>query len=138
MYEEYTRQSLPSKKYRELLGTAISVFNSNNSFVIENYLRLSSPNNEEAWYSLVDKTSGGLNKTIKKHLDESIVEKFEELICMRNRIFHSFQITDKDNEQRLATKDKKHNQFVITEDYLYEFIKKNEEFSSKLHELRRS
>ena len=28
MYESYTRQALPSKKYRELIGTAICVFNS--------------------------------------------------------------------------------------------------------------
>jgi len=35
MYESYTRQALPSKNYRELIGTAICVFNSNNSFVIE-------------------------------------------------------------------------------------------------------
>ena len=38
MYENYTRQSLPSRKYRELLGSAVCVFNSNNSFVIENIL----------------------------------------------------------------------------------------------------
>ena len=37
MYENYTRQSLPSKEYRELLGSAICVFNSNNSFIIEKY-----------------------------------------------------------------------------------------------------
>ena len=33
MYENYTRQSLPTKEYRELLGSAICVFNSNNSFI---------------------------------------------------------------------------------------------------------
>lgn len=38
MYEAYTRQSLPSKKYRELLGSALCVFNSNNSFMIENII----------------------------------------------------------------------------------------------------
>ena len=36
MYENYTRQALPSKKYRELLGSALCVFNANNAFVIEN------------------------------------------------------------------------------------------------------
>ena len=36
MYESYTRQSLPTKQYRELLGSAICVFNSNNAFIIEN------------------------------------------------------------------------------------------------------
>lgn len=38
MYENYTRQALPSKTYRELLGTALCVFNSNNAFIIENVL----------------------------------------------------------------------------------------------------
>lgn len=38
MYEHYSRQCLPSKKYRELLGSAVCVFNSNNSFIIENIL----------------------------------------------------------------------------------------------------
>ena len=40
MYERYTRQSLPSKNYRELIGTALCVFNSNNGFIIENILRV--------------------------------------------------------------------------------------------------
>ena len=39
MYEDYTRQSLPSKEYRELLGSALCVFNSKNAFIIENILR---------------------------------------------------------------------------------------------------
>ena len=55
MYENYTRQSLPSKKYRELLGTAICVFNSNNSFVIENILR---EDESYTWDCLIDKESG--------------------------------------------------------------------------------
>lgn len=38
LYENYSRQALHSKKYRELLGSAIYVFNSNNSFIIENIL----------------------------------------------------------------------------------------------------
>lgn len=33
MYEPYTRQSLPSKEYRELLGSALCVFSSNNGFI---------------------------------------------------------------------------------------------------------
>ena len=55
---------------------------------------------------------------------------------MRNRITYSCQITDKGNEQGVATKDKKHKQFVITEKYLHAFIKKNEELSFKLSKLR--
>jgi len=70
MNEEYTRQSLPSKKYRELLGSAVCVFNSNNSFIIENILREDSIN--YSWYNLIDKESGKLieqiDNTIPKHL----------------------------------------------------------------------
>lgn len=39
MYENYTRQSLPTKEYRELVGTALCVFNSNNGFIIENLIK---------------------------------------------------------------------------------------------------
>ena len=68
MYEDYSRQVLPSKKYRELLGSAICVFNSNNQFVIENILHVDS--SKFNWYELTDMTSGELsvpiNKTITK------------------------------------------------------------------------
>ena len=36
-HDRVTRQSLPSKKYCELLGVALCVFNSNNAFIIEMY-----------------------------------------------------------------------------------------------------
>ncbi|WP_271554174.1 hypothetical protein [Enterococcus mundtii] len=139
MYEKYTRQSLPSKKYRELLGSSITVFNLNNSFIIENYLKIETSNSFD-WYSLIDMTSGRLKNSvqseIKKASNLKIMEKFEELIEKRNRIVHSFQITDMDGEQRLASKDRNHVQFVITEDYLYQFIIENEELSDMLHKLR--
>lgn len=138
MYEKYSRQSLPSNRYRELLGSAICVFNSNNSFIIENILK--HENNSHSWYELIDKTSGGLRKpindTITTASDNCISNLFAEIVDMRNRIIHSFQITDKDGEQRLATKDKMHRQYVITEDFLLDFIKKNEDLSSLLHEFR--
>ena len=102
MYENYTRQSLPTKEYRELLGSAICVFNSNNSFIIENILREDGGRNY-SWYDLIDKTS---------------------------------QITNDDKEQILATKDKQHNQFVITKEYLLDFIKGNEVLSDKLYTFR--
>ena len=41
------------KKYRELLGSALCVFNSNNSFIIENILR-SDDCGEYNWYKLMD------------------------------------------------------------------------------------
>ena len=108
MYENYTRQSLPTKEYRELLGSAICVFNSNNSFIIENILRAGS----------------------------EIAQIFSDLVDKRNRIIHSFQITNDDKEQILATKDKQHNQFVITKEYLLDFIKGNEVLSDKLYTFR--
>lgn len=137
MYEDYTRQSLPSKKYRELLGSAICVFNSNNQFVIENILRIESSIYD--WYSLTDRTSGDLlepiKTTITKESNTDIANLFAQLVNQRNRIVHSFQIT-KDGEQVLHTKDKQHKQFTIDENYLMEFIKGNEKLSSLLHELR--
>ena len=145
MYEVFSRQSLPSKKYRELVGTAVCVFNSNNGFIIENILR---EDDDESynWYALIDKTSGQLKipikETISKKSDDTIATLFEELVITRNRIMHSFRITapegissDNDN-QMLATKYKDGNQVIITEEYLLDFIKKNEELSSKLHEFR--
>jgi|SRR5690606_12201862 len=137
MYEQYSRQVLPSKYYRELLGSAISVFNSNNQFVIENILRIDNLNFN--WYDLIDKTSGQLNDPIKNTITENsndeIAVIFKNLVDKRNRIIHSFQITHQE-KQILATKDRNQNQFIITEEYLLDFIKENELLSSKLHELR--
>ena len=139
MYENYTRQSLPTKEYRELLGSAISVFNSNNSFIIENILREDEGRNY-SWYDLIDKTSGQLkaaiNDTITTKAGSEIAQIFSDLVDKRNRIIHSFQITNDDKEQILATKDKQHNQFVITKEYLLDFIKGNEVLSDKLYTFR--
>ena len=143
MYERYTRQALPSKEYRELLGSAICVFNSNNAFIIENILHTDSTTNN--WYDLVDLTSGALsrkiNDTISRRAGNDIAKLFSELVEMRNRIIHSFQITAENGEQMLATKTRKEDgnqQFRITEDNLMQFIYKNEILSDKLHEYRKS
>ena len=139
VYESYTRQSLPAKEYRELLGSAICVFNSNNSFIIENILREDEGRNY-SWYDLIDKTSGQLkaaiNDTITTKAGSEIAQIFSDLVDKRNRIIHSFQITNDDKEQILATKDKQHNQFVITKEYLLDFIKGNEVLSDKLYTFR--
>ena len=141
MYEDYTRQSLPSKSYRELLGSAICVFNSNNSFIIENILRTDCKHQYD-WYLLIDLESGKLRNairnTISKKSDETIANAFENLVNMRNRIVHSFQVTH-NGEQILATKTRPkdgNRQFIITNEYLLEFIKKNEELSTLLHQFR--
>ncbi|HEO1797632.1 selenium binding protein [Acinetobacter baumannii] len=145
MYESYTRQALPSKKYRELLGTALCVFNSNNNFVIENILRVDQTGQYD-WHKLIDKVSGGLTddieKTITANSDQTIANLFNDIVYMRNRIVHSFQITapagltdDQDN-QMLATKHRDGTQEIITEEYLMRFIEKNQELSTKLHQFR--
>ena len=136
MYESYTRQSLPSKEYREILGTAICVFNSNNAFIIENILMC---DNNESWYKLMDKTCMPLQEKIRniisKDSNNKIYDQFKKICEMRNRIVHSFQCTYK-NEQILATKDKQNKQFYITKEYLLDFIKKNEQLSDMLHNFR--
>lgn len=147
LYESYSKQALPSKEYRELLGSAICVFNSNNSFIIENILS-NDEMNEYNWHQLIDFTSGELSEpvknTITKNSSTIIAKMFNELIFIRNRIIHSFQVTaskdsnlsdDVDN-QILATKYKNGKQDYITEELLYDFIKKNEELSVELHNFR--
>ncbi|WP_285015068.1 selenium binding protein [Lactococcus garvieae] len=147
MYEKYTHQSLPQKEYRELLGTAIYVFNSNNAFIIENILK-NDENEKFTWYKLIDLTSGTLKpiikKTIlkeavkqkKKKLGNEIIDLFQKLVDTRNRIIHSFSITDSSGDQILATKDKKNEQFKISKKLLMTFIEDNDELSSLLHEFR--
>ena len=142
MYESYTRQALPEKYYRELLGTALCVFNSNNAFVIENILN-SDDLGKYNWYELMDKESGQLKKEVKKTItaksDEEIGKLFFDIVEMRNRIIHSFQITNDAGKQALATKtkiEKGNKQFEITEEYLMKFIKLNEQLSDKLHTFR--
>ena len=139
MCEGYTRQALPTKEYRELLGTALCVFNSNNAFIIENILN--SPGGETySWCDLIEKESGRLKKpveaTITKSSDDKIAALFGGIITKRNRIVHSYQITDSDGEQKLATKDKIHNQFVITEGYLRDFSCENQILSDALYQYR--
>lgn len=129
-----TRQSLPNKRYLYLLGVAVSVFSSNNGFIIENIIRTDS---SYSWYDLIDKESGRLKDTIKNTISANagndILTKFSELVEMRNRIIHGFRITSPDNKQILATKERITNkQFHITEGYLIDFIKKNDELSSLL------
>lgn len=139
MYENYTRQALPSKTYRELLGTALCVFNSNNAFIIENVLNIKI-DIFLSWHSLIDKESGQLTPIIKQTInDDNISQLFAQIIKMRNRIIHSYQITGPKNEQILCTKVKApdNKQFIITVDYLMKFIKENEKLSTLLHAYRK-
>ncbi|MGG4265451.1 selenium binding protein [Peribacillus simplex] len=147
MSEDYSRQALPSRKYRELLGSAICVFNSNNAFIIENILT-NDETDEYNWHQLIDRTSGELLEPVKNSITKNsntiIAKKFSEIIGIRNRIMHSFQVTaprgsglsdDVDN-QILATKYKNGKKGYITQEFLYDFIKKNGELSNELHKFR--
>lgn len=141
MCEAYTRQSLPTKVYRELLGCALCVFSSNNGFIIENILKTNSKFN---WYQLTDKESGNIADIFKSTIfskcrNTKIVDLFYEIVEMRNRIIHGFRITSSNGDQVLATKTKikdGNKQFEITEDYLKNFIRKNGELSILLHAYR--
>lgn len=138
MYENYTRQSLPTKEYRELLGSAICVFNSNTGFIIENLIHAKT---QENWYELTDKTSEKLQIIIDKTLGgiaPDVCNLYRELTKKRNRIVHSFRITSRNNEQILATKEKapSNKQFYIDEKYMLDFIKENQKLSDRLYEVR--
>jgi hypothetical protein len=88
----------------------------------------------------------GIRGGLKPHIAEAIsktagstdiADLFEEVVDMRNRIVHSFQITVENGDQMLATKVRRtHEQFRITEDYLRKFIEKNERLSGLLHSFR--
>lgn len=142
MYEDYTRQSLPTRQYRELLGSAICVFNSNNAFIIENILKCDDLNKYD-WHSLIDLESGRLRRSIHEVITSKCGDRIETLFVgiveMRNRIIHSYRITNSSGEQVLATKYKVsdgNRQFEITEEYLLCFIRLNGELSDLLHDLR--
>ena len=131
-----TRQALPSKRYCYLLGVALSVFISNNGFIIENILTDSS----KEWSKLIDKESGRLKadiaETISAVAGNDIYTLFEEIVGMRNRIIHGFRITAASGEQIIATKERNGNQYYIDELYLTRFIRLNERLSSMLHDYR--
>lgn len=140
MYDSsLTRQSLPSKEYCYLLGVALSVFSSNNSFVIENILYIE---DSKGWHELIDKESGRIKALFQSAAkDDSVLleacEQFEKVVLMRNRIIHGFRITSEKGEQVIATKAKETGeQFVITEAYLRQFINENQVLSDMLYRCR--
>jgi len=139
MYDtSLTKQSLPSERYRLLLGTALCVFSSNNAFIIENIIRT---DNSYSWHDLIDQESGRLRTYIEKTITEKagpeIADMFKCIVNTRNRIIHGFRITSQSGEQVLATKVKNSGeQFEITEEYLLKFIKDNDTLSAMLHKYR--
>lgn len=140
MYEPYSRQSLPSKEYRELLGSALCAFASNNGLIVEIILNRKT-NGTYNWHKLIDMESGKLNKIISDNafndLYDMIKDLFNIIVKKRNRIMHSFRITDSNNRQILATKEKHSGiQYIIDEEYLHNFIKDNDKLCVILHEYR--
>ena len=133
-----TRISLPKDEYVYLLGMAISVFISNNGFIIESIINT---DGAYSWYDLIDKESGRLKapiaQTITKNAGAEIAELFSDIVYRRNRIIHSFRCTSSKNEQILATKDRRTDkQFDLEEEYLVEFIKLNDKLSDLLYKYR--
>lgn len=129
--------SLPDDEYLILLGTALSVFSSNNSFIIENILYDETCKYD--WYELTDKESGHLYDVVKQSINEDIANDFKAIVDMRNRIIHGFRITSKTGEQILGTKTKIKDgniQFEIIKDYLEDFISKNNMLHMKLNAYR--
>ena len=109
MYEPYTRQSLPSKEYRELLGSALCVFSSNNGFIIENIIHTS---NAYDWYNLIDLESGKLKKSIADTISRNTGNKdieilFSEIVEMRNRKFMDLELHQNKESKYLRQKLKK-------------------------------
>ncbi len=110
-------------------------------FIIENVVKTDS---HLEWYMLIDKMSGKLKKVISETISANcknteIEDLFLDIVGMRNRIIHGFQITSCNGKQVLATKtrDKEGSiQFEITEEYLLEFIKKNQKLSDLLYAYR--
>lgn len=138
--EKYTRIALPEDDYITLLGIALYVFNSNNSFIIENILHVKK--DEADWYELIDDEKGKVINTLKEILTDSheIYKLFKSIKEKRNRIVHSFPITEsKNHQQRLQTKSKIKDgskQELISEKYLVEFIQENDKLSNMLYQLR--
>ena len=136
-----TRQSLPTPEYCELLGISLSVFCSNLPFIIEIFLNYNNKAGKYNWYQLIDEEAGNLKKIkgLKSFFGNEIFDLFFKIVAMRNRIVHSFRITNANNEQSLATKElikDGNTQFEITEEYLKEFISENEKLALLLDDFR--
>lgn len=153
MYESYSRQALPDRKYREILGAALYVFNSNYDFLIENILHIKDKlqlQDDIDWWDLMNLEAGKLKRKLqqdsffepyKEIFDHhpSLMHQFNHLKNRRNRIVHSFTATsDHDShKQVLCSLDPKtKEQKEITEADLLEFIKENEAFALQLDKFR--
>ena len=74
-------------------------------------------------------------------IPQNIIKLFSKLVDQRDRIIHSFQITGPDthprNEQLLASNIKgSGKQFIITRNYLIQFIQLNDKLSDLLYVFR--
>lgn len=153
MYEKYSRQPVPSRKYREILGAALYIFNSNYDFLVEDILHIKEKlqlNDKIDWWNLMNLEAGKLKqklqqdpaftpyKKVLKHHPE-LMQEFNYLKNTRNRIVHGFTATSNHNSQVPALyslNPKTKEQEEITEEYLLNFIKMNESFNLKLYTFR--
>lgn len=135
---DYKNKPLPSREYLQTLGKALYIFNNSNSYVIEMILHCEP--DEYTWADLIDRNSGNLRYPIKqmiaKGVNGIIAEKFEELVEVRNRIAHSFQIRDKVTGKPIlaARNHKTGRQTTLTMKYLEKFIEDNIAFAKMLDE----
>ena len=153
MYESYSRQALPDRKYREILGAALYVFNSNYDFLIENILHIKDKlqlKNDIDWWNLMNLEAGKLKRKLQQDSSfepyreifdhhPSLMGEFNHLKNRRNRIVHSFTAaSDHDSHKQVlySLDPKTKEQEEITEAYLLEFIKENEVFALRLDEFR--
>lgn len=133
---DYSNKPLPDASYLRLLGKALYIFNNSNSYIIEKILHCEP--DKYSWAELIDRNSGNLSypikHTIARGANEKIATKFEELVDVRNRIAHSFQIRDKETGKPIlaARNHKTGRQSILTVEYLERFIRKNEEFVKML------
>lgn len=140
---------LPELDYTILLGASIYCFNSCLSFAVE-LLRSQGYANLN-WWKLTDQTAGVICDDVKYHLDDKsyinpkLYDDFNDLCYKRDRIVHSFSITDGETkEQMLQTKikgtaknkDEADRQFPITRDYMKKFIKQVLDLNYRLDDVR--
>lgn len=73
MYENDSKQSLPAKEYRELLGSALCVFSSNNGF------RITSKHGEQVFATKTLKKDGNIQFEITVEYLQDFIKRNETL-----------------------------------------------------------
>lgn len=127
-------QSSTSNEYCQLIGMCVLTFSSNFTLMMEN---ISSSNLSKNNCKLIDEFDGNTYTKIPDTFDKNILNEYKTITDMYYKIIHSFCATTESGKQILVKIDEKTNkQFYITEEYMKDFIKRNEDLSRKLHEIR--